>query len=428
MQSDSRLYYVDRLRVSAFALLILYHSSVAFFPDMSWLLKSAETSETLSLIMDFPRAWRLALLFFVSGMGTWFAFRSSEGLGFLKERFLRLFVPLIFAMCVIVVPQVWFERRAEDGYDGSLISFWLTRYFSEGKYPDGNFTWAHMWFVGYLIVMSFVCYPVFRLIGHPAMRPLTAWFERVARSDWIYLFFLLPLILNLALTPFFPRQTNALYNDGAWFAAWASWFGLGFLVARHHAAVVEAIVERRFVSAAMSLTLAAYLYVYSWTEAGRVFIGDYDHMTPLFKILLFALAWSTILACVGFAALHLNRKSAALAWLSRKIFPLYIAHQTIIVAALFYVLPLDAGVWAKFLAVFAVTVAGSLVFAMLAEMLPGLLKPLVGLQYRSARAASGKPARAPDETTRARRRGYLIRGAASSISATRFSQRDFLDA
>ena len=116
-------------------------------------------------------------------------------------------------------------------------------------------------------------------------------------------------------------------------------------------------------------------------------------MTPLFKMLLFALAWTTILACVGFAALHLNRKSAALAWLNRKIFPLYIVHQTIIVAALFYVLPLDAGVWTKFLAVFAVTVAGSLVFAMLAEMLPGLLKPLVGLQDRSARAASGKPAR-----------------------------------
>ena len=87
MQSDSRLYYVDWLRVSAFALLILYHSSVAFFPDMNWLLKSAETSETLSLVMDFPRAWRLALLFFVSGMGTWFAFRSSERAGFPEGAF-----------------------------------------------------------------------------------------------------------------------------------------------------------------------------------------------------------------------------------------------------------------------------------------------------------------------------------------------------
>ncbi len=394
MQSKERLYYVDWLRVIAFALLIAYHSSVAFFPDMKWLISSAETSETLSLVMMHPRAWRLALLFFVSGMGTWFVFRSNNGLGFLKERFLRLFVPLIFAMCVIIVPQVWYERIWEDGYDGSLLTFWLTRYFTEGKYPEGNFTWAHMWFVGYLIVMCFVCYPVFRLLGHPAMRPVGAWFERKASGDAIYLFFLLPLVLNLALTPFFPRQTNALYNDGAWFAAWASWFGLGFLVAKHHAAVIGAIVARRHVSALMSLTVAACLYVYAWTDAGRFFIGDYDRMTPLFKILLFALAWSTILAAVGYAALYLNRGSRALSWLNRKIFPLYIVHQTIVVAALFHVLPLDAGIWTKFLLVLGATFAGSLIFAILADMLPSPLKPLVGLAGRSARAPSGKVAAA----------------------------------
>jgi glucan biosynthesis protein C len=390
MQSTGRLYYVDWLRVLAFALLIVYHSSVAFFPDMKWLLKSAETSEALSLVMMYPRAWRLALLFFVSGMGTWFVFRSSTGLDFLRERFLRLFVPLIFAMCVIVVPQVWYERMWEDGYDGSLLSFWLTRYFTEGKYPAGNFTWAHMWFVGYLIVMCFVCYPVFRLLGHPAMRPVADWFEKRASGNAIYLFFLLPLVLNLALTPFFPRQTNTLVNDGAWFATWASWFGLGFLVAKHHAAVIGAIVARRHVSALMSLTVAAYLYVYSWTDAGRFFIGDYNQMTPLFKTLLFALAWSTILAAVGYAARHLNRGSSALSWLNRKIFPLYIVHQTVIVAALFYVLPIDAGVWPKFLAVLAATIVGSFVFAILADTLPALLKPLVGLTAPSRRSAAGK--------------------------------------
>ena len=112
---------------------------------------------------------------------------------------------------------------------------------------------------------------------------------------------------------------------------------------------------------------------------GGFSIGDYDQMTPLFKILLFALAWSTILACVGYAALHLNRGSKALSWLNRKIFPLYIIHQTIVVAALFYVLPLDAGVWTKFLLVLAATVGGSLLFAILADMLPAPLKPLVGL-------------------------------------------------
>jgi hypothetical protein len=361
---------------------------------MKWLISSAEGSETLSLIMMYPRAWRLALLFFVSGMGTWFVFRSSTGLDFLKERFLRLFVPLIFAMCVIVVPQVWYERMWEDGYQGSLPTFWLTRYFTEGKYPDGNFTWAHMWFVGYLIVMCFVCYPVFRLLTLPVMRPVTDWFERTAKSDAIYLFFLLPLVLNLALSPFFPRQTNTLYNDGAWFATWASWFGLGFLVAKHHAAVIGAIVARRHVSIAMSLTVSAYLCVYSWTGVGRHSIGSYDQMTPLFKILLFALAWSTILAAVGYAALHLNRGSKALSWLNRKIFPLYIVHQTVVVAALFYVLPLDAGVWTKYLLVLGATAIGSLAFAVLADFLPSPLKPLVGLTDKTARAASGRAAAA----------------------------------
>jgi glucan biosynthesis protein C len=237
--------------------------------------------------------------------------------------------------------------------------------------------------------MCFVCYPVFRLLDHPAMRPVAEWFERKAKSDAIYLFFLLPLALNLALTPLFPRQTNALINDGAWFAAWASWFGLGFLVAKHHAAVIGAIVARRHVSIGLSLTIAAYLYVYSWTDAGRLFIGDYDQMTPLFKILLFALAWSTILAAVGYAALHLNRGSRALSWLNRKIFPLYIVHQTVVVAAL-YVLPLDAGVWTKFLAVLAATIVGSLIFAILADRLPGALKPLVGLADPARRGAAGR--------------------------------------
>lgn len=394
MQPTTRLYYVDWLRVIAFAILIAYHSSVAFFPDMKWLISSPQGSETLSLVMMYPRAWRLALLFFVSGMGTWFVFRSSTGLDFLKERFLRLFVPLIFAMCVIVVPQVWYERMWEDGYQGSLLTFWLTRYFTEGKYPDGNFTWAHMWFVGYLIVMCFVCYPVFRLVTQPVMRPVMDWFERQARSNAIYLFFLLPLVLNLALSPFFPRQTNALYNDGAWFAAWASWFGLGFLIAKHHAAVIGAIISRRHASLALSLTIAACLYVFSWTGAGGYSIGDYNEMTPLFKVLLFALAWSTILAAVGYAAAHLNKGSRALSWLNRKIFPLYIVHQTVVVAALFYVLPLGLGVWTEYLLVAAATVAGSLLFAILADLLPSSLKPLVGLSDKPSRSAAAKPASA----------------------------------
>ncbi|WP_292898803.1 acyltransferase family protein [Nitratireductor sp.] len=382
---QQRLYYIDFLRVSAFMLLIAYHASVAFFPDMKWLIEAPEGSATLSLIMKFPRAWRLALLFFVSGMGTWFVYRRCSDLSFLKGRFKRLFPPLIFAMCVIIVPQVWYERIYENGYEGSFLTFWLTRYFTEGKYPDGNFTWAHMWFVAYLLVMTFVCYPVFRLIDQPFMKPVTDWFQRIAASPRVYLLFLLPLVFNLALSPIFPRQTNALYNDGAWFAVWASWFGLGFLFARYHQALIGTVVGLRWQSAGLAAVLTLAIYLFSWTGAGGFSIGDYETMTPLYKALLMALAWTMILALCGFAAKHLDAPSAIVSWLNRKVFPLYIVHQTVVVAALYYVLPLGLGVWTEYALVLMATFAGSFLFAMAVELLPGRIGLLVGLPPR------GKP-------------------------------------
>lgn len=398
--AQGRLHYVDWLRVAAFALLLVYHSSVAFFPHMHWLIESPQKSAALALAMDFPRAWRLALLFFVSGMGTWFAFRSSSGRQFLTERTTRLLVPLLFAMAVIVVPQVWYERMANEGYDGSLFRFWLTRYFTEGKYPHGNLTWAHMWFVAYLLVMSFVCYPVFRFLSRPQARPLTDWFERAARSDAIYLFFLLPLVLNLALTPLFPRQTNALYNDGAWFAVWASWFGLGFLVARHHKAVVETLIARRWASAGFAVALTIGLYRFAWTDAGAMSIGDYDNETPLFKLALFALAWSMILTLVGFAALHLNRPSKILTRLNRIVFPLYIVHQTVIVAALYYLLPFGLPLLATYAAVLTATTVLSLAFAIAADRLTWPLRALVGLPNTARPERTPLPEPAPVDAYR----------------------------
>ncbi|MBB3964979.1 acyltransferase family protein [Rhizobium metallidurans] len=384
-----RLYYVDRLRISAFAILILYHSSAAFFPDMGWLIHSARTSPTLSLIMDFPRAWRLALLFFVSGMGAAFSFRSDQSVAFLYKRTIRLLVPLLFAMAVLLVPQVWYERMYEDGYDGSLPTFWVTRYFTEGRYPTGNFTWAHMWFVAYLLVMSVICYPIFVYLSRPKNR-IMAWFERVAKTWAIYLFVLLPLALNLALSPIYPKETNALYNDGAWFAVWASWFGLGFLIARNHQTLIGPIIAKRFVSAAIALATTVFLYAFAWLAPAEQAIGSYANDTPLFKAAIFLLAWSMILTLVGFAARHFNQPDARLVTLNRLVFPLYIIHQTVVVAALYYVLPLGLPAVPSFLIIAAATFVLSGLFAIAVDFIPGRARLLFGLDAKPPNAAGGR--------------------------------------
>jgi peptidoglycan/LPS O-acetylase OafA/YrhL len=102
-----------------------------------------------------------------------------------------------------------------------------------------------------------------------------------------------------------------------------------------------------------------------------------------------------ILTAVGFAALNLNRKSAALAWLNRKIFPLYIVHQTIIIAALFYILPLEAGVAAKMSLVLVATISGSLALCLLFEQLPWPFRALVGLPEQPVGAPAPETSTVP---------------------------------
>lgn len=382
---------MDWLRVFAFGLLILYHASVAFFPDFDWLIKSPQTSEVLARIMDHPRGWRLALLFFVSGMGTWYAFRGAGVVEFVHRRLVRLVLPLLFAMYVFVVPQVWYERMWSDGYDGSLLTFWLTRYFAEGRYPTGQFTWAHLWFVAYLFVMSVLATPLFTLLESRFARPVTGWFRAVAASRGIYLLFLLPLALNLALSPWFPRQTNVLYNDGAWFATWMGWFVIGYLVARDQARILPNIVALRRESLAAALVLSLALYLLAFTPV-VAFVGDYEHLTAAFKALLMPFAWTMILALVGYFALYLNRPAAFLTWANNGVFSFYIIHQTVVVAALYHVLPWQTGMWPKYFAVLSATIVGSVLFYEIARRLPAPLQPLFGLQPPPAKRAAA-PAR-----------------------------------
>lgn len=383
---------MDWLRVFAFGLLILYHASVAFFPHFHWLINSPQTSETLARLMDHPRGWRLALLFFISGMGTWYAFRGARIGDFLHKRLIRLMLPLLFAMYVFVVPQVWYERMWSEGYDQSLATFWLTRYFAEGRYPQGQFTWAHLWFVAYLFVMSVLAAPLFALIESRLARPVMAKFRALAASRGIYLLFLLPLAFNLALSPWFPRQTNVLYNDAAWFATWMSWFGLGYLIARDHALILPNIVARRRESLAAALVLSLALYLLAFTPVVAP-IGDYDNATVAFRMLLMPFAWAMILALVGYFALYLNRPAAFLTWANNGVFAFYIIHQTIVVAALYYVLPWQTGMWPKYLAVLSATVIGSVLFYEFARRLPAPLQPLLGVQPPPAKRAAVKAPR-----------------------------------
>ena len=91
-----------------------------------------------------------------------------------------------------------------------------------------------------------------------------------------------------------------------------------------------------------------------------------------------------ILSAIGFGARHLNRASTLLSWLNDRIFSLYIVHQTVIVWALYYVLPTQNDMWIKLLIVVSGTTLVSFALATLAEHLPWPLRLLFGAPRRAA--------------------------------------------
>ena len=153
-----RRYDIDWIRVIAFDFLIIYHVGMFFVP-WEYHIKNNEIVDWLRWPMMFVNQWRLPILFVVSGMGTYFALKNKTGANYIKERFTRLFIPLIFGILIIVSPQIYVERLAQGKISGSFIQFYPQ--FFQGIYPEGNFSWNHLWFLPYLLLMSLVATPLF---------------------------------------------------------------------------------------------------------------------------------------------------------------------------------------------------------------------------------------------------------------------------
>jgi hypothetical protein len=327
-----RRYELDWLRVMVFALLIFYHVGMYFVP-WEWHINFEKPIEWLRWPMLFLNQWRLPILFLISGMGTYFAFGKRSTWAFVKERFLRLFIPLVFGMLVIVPPQVYWERLFEGSFNGSYLNYWPAQLFN-GIYPEGNFSWHHLWFLPYLFLFSVVLAPFFaqwikrRSKNHQ-------WGARIAEQPWKLLLFALPLYLCEALIePFFP-VTHALIGD--WFALTS--FGLlflyGFLLASMGAAFWQTVIETRKNWFWLGVSCFSIL-VFRW-----LFLEDsiYVHFTEaLFKVINL---WAWILYLLGFAAKFKHQPSTSLSYANRAVYPFYILHQTVTLVIGYYLYHLN---------------------------------------------------------------------------------------
>lgn len=366
--SNSRRADLDWLRIGALGLLILYHVGLAYTP-WDWHLNSKHRFAVMEEIILLSSPWRLTLLFLVSGAALRLMSRKYDAKTVLKQRFARLAPPLLFGTLILVPPQGWAETVAKDGYTGSVLDWWLKEFSLKGI-ADG-IPINHLWFVLYIGVYSLVA---IALLTRPTWIAKAEDFLGRTLTGWRLL--VLP-ILYLALVrqwlyPWFGLN-NQIQHDWYNHASSLGVFLFGFLTVGQ--AGLWAQLERtRLVALPLGLAACGGLM------AVHALVGE-QWLWGIPSNVFFAVTqWAIVCAALGFASRYLRGADTALKrYLNDAIFPVYLAHQTILVIALFVLAPRGLPMWIEPPVLILITFAVSLAIYEVVRRID-LIRPLWGLK------------------------------------------------
>jgi surface polysaccharide O-acyltransferase-like enzyme len=375
MTTDTRLHYLDWLRVLAFGLLIFYHTGMLYV-TWPYHVKSPRIVEGVEWLMVLTNPWRLALIFFISGVASRFLVGKLGPARFARDRVVRLLPVLVFGMLVIVPPQTYFELVQRGRWNGAYPSFWIEHYLAADRTLETVMpTWNHLWFLVYLLAYclglaavaaawrarpAVGCPPVALLIG-PAL-----W---LAGAN----------VLASELRP----DTHDFFGDWAGHLRWVGLFAAGTLAARSDR-FWDLLRRRRRALAMVALVFAGmFVSIRMMLHAG--WIGErWDG--PAYAIAAGAFGWVAILAILGTACRHLSGPSPALAYLNTAILPIYVLHQTVLIGLAVALFAARLPLWLEAFVIATGTLGISLAIYELAIRRWSALRFLFGL--KRARPAS----------------------------------------
>ncbi len=164
-EQETRLYFVDYLRAAIISLVVLHHLAITYGGSGSWYYIEPATDATavglFSLFTAFNQAWFMGLLFLLSGYFSPSSFDRKGPKRFLKDRLIRLFIPLLiftFVLNPITLYIATFRlsagQLARQGYKSNLTLTWQSYLSAVGQGP--------LWFVEMLLIFDII-YLIWRI-------------------------------------------------------------------------------------------------------------------------------------------------------------------------------------------------------------------------------------------------------------------------
>lgn len=358
---------LDWLRSLVVLSIVPLHVAMTFALTSSIFVHSATiASPELGAIGAFINAWGIPVLFLLAGAGTKFALEHRSGPVYLRERLLRLGVPLLLIMLVFAPLQAYYillsnpsllSMSAQLGFVPisnpdqlrNIVTFYetyLTYLITSVRQLSpivSNFIFGGLFFVPRLLVVSFICLPALLYLRGNGRR----WVERIGAvaAHPVMLIAgagMVPgVLLALLRSGWLDRLTAGWPYTDDWSAFFLDliMFLYGYLI---YASVKLRAAVREVAWYAVVLGVVCTAGLVTVMLLNQTPPNDMSPVSMAYAIGQAFAAWLPALALLGLAMRYLTRSTRLLLYLTPAAFPVFLLHTPVQAVVSYYILQLPA--------------------------------------------------------------------------------------
>ncbi len=303
--------YIDNLRNLTILLLFPVHTFMIWNNFGSSFYIWLGESKILSTLIVLVNPWFMPILFVLSGMSARYALEKRSTKEFVIQRVNKLLIPFIGGMVFLVPFQTLYARKYFYNYKGGILEHW--KYFfthiTDFSGYDGAFTPGQLWFILFLFIISMITLILFQFLPY---EKASVKIEKISVFGVLLLFIPMWLMYYLGNFGGFSIGKNlALYL-------------IGYYVISND--VIMKKVEKNIkwlVTLCVIGTIASVMLYYNFSYYGDLWINY--------------IGWNMILVLLFFGKKFLDRRTRFTEYFNKASYPIYILHQTILVALAYYI-------------------------------------------------------------------------------------------
>lgn len=316
MSKKERAYYLDWIRICVVLLLIPFHSAVSFSHIGKGYVYSDKPINSFFYIFisDYLNLWFMRMLFFISGIASYYSFKSKKQ--FLFSKIKRLVLPVVFVVLTIGPISGYILAISKYSFSGSFFLFYPQFFINTQKY----LFWGHMWFCVYLFTFSLLLLPIFSYFKGKIhlLNKLNIFLKR---GNNIFLPMLIIVLFEVIFRPYYPGMQK-LIGDWANFFVYISFFSIGFIIGDHEK-TLDVISKKKLLFLLLAL-LSSFVYIVT-----KRFFTQFSNIYFL-SALWGVAAYSWVMFYIGLFKVLFNKKNIILNYLNKTSFSLYVFHYLIV--------------------------------------------------------------------------------------------------